>query len=1150
MKFAIEQTFVGQSLLFGFKVNPTVLKKSLSQLPQRQVLLSDVVCDSLSTGLHTVNSSAPKLMNDLIAVQIAHHRKPDQDFRTVIDSLSEIVRFVDEKCKAQVLFNKENLKDAVSHLFYRGLASFANQTDQSFLPLLEERSGTESLCSDSSISSGSELSSIRLSCDSSIQEIKNKLIKDGSLVNITNVNNEYEMSSFVSLKKESAEISTNLLMKSMISNYVVETDQQGNASCLRRSKRISEKRRNESNASFHTNESEKTDDIPQSKERERRGRCDKKLNNVSWCTRKHNLIAQKAVFQHDILPSRATCIFTSTASCLSACSNSGNEIQNSLHQRSCESGNRQMKSKSSTQKCEKLEASLLSTNEDNPKRVLRSSLNQDLSKKEIRVVNGIGFEKSSNLLNLHYDSSPQSEPISQNASHLRSVSKSCPSTLNSMEITKNIPTQLDLLLTNTSCFNGLFMHNHTDRLEQNEKPIYEIQGNVEEFPESENLSAFLNAGQLNSATYETELGHLKRYHFDEMKDNKILRPEQLSQNVGYLSQEDKVSISNRKRHGSEDKDMVLRQLDHVSFSNITYRRKSKQKRKNSKLQVKLDETNLIGQTAMKEGCQSQTQRCEASDMLAAPESEDIYVFLGGVGLDLQETPNSITSIENAKHENKETRPSIEKERDCFASTPSEYGNESNHTSSIESQVKISEPPLTSFVEGMKCDFEHVSKDYSERYSTDSKRNDMLPAEITPSNMLSLEKDQITTDIIYGDNITVDSRIFYLSESVVEDNSNCIMGQGVAPFNPRLENCTQLPMNARKILENSTKDSNPVNTKTSLSNRLSGTAQGSPEQDASFDLFEDSYTTSNGSSEQCLGALHNHDSDETECTHSYRRTSAVNNERPCLETCESYQGPSLSFRSPIIGHQRVKFNKRQKEIIFHDFEIISHLPVPSPQTKTLMSCLKKEPIPQQTNSSNGCSQDLFDSQLQASSSISKSLEGEVNIFSQNQSSTNNDLESWYIKSTKNILDPAALSIFQNSINGSQDMFSSCDTDSSESSRTEVNCLVTTNSLQKKRHSESSTIADFSHRFTSKKHGSPTAIQTTNGQMLSSKTRSSTSKSRDIQRASLDLFSPSFSQKTCERIPTSSFHHSLDPSPTLRFQKGRKPETPDLFSADSD
>ncbi|RUS74964.1 hypothetical protein EGW08_017277 [Elysia chlorotica] len=535
--------------------------------------------------------------------------------------------------------------------------------------------------------------------------------------------------------------------------------------------------------------------------------------------------------------------------------------------------------------------------------------------------------------------------------------------------------------------------------------------------------------------------------------------------------------------------------------------------------------------ALYKGSQFERQISEASDLMAAPESEDIYAFLEGV--------ERGAYVEKARSEHYCVGQSGEKERDSFAFTPPECGDETINPFHRENHTETLGPASPSFLENEKYGFEYGDKDLDEIDAIDPNRSDkidMLTADNNGLYTLCLDKDQNATR---ASNNSSDSAINCHISAHSED-----VGQGVLSFKPKLKSFTQPFTDVKEIHENLSGESSTTNTSTSTSSVLvSGHAEWSPQPDLSFDLFDDSCLTSSADGHQCLGAIQSQDLVETESTHRDNKILVMKHEK---SSPENNQHHSLSV-STNRNYQKVRFDKRKQEFLFYDFEIISHLPVPSPQAKVLKSCLKEDQIPPETHSLDGCSQDLFDSPSQVT--LFKSPDIEVNVSSGNNSSTNNVFEIWYEKNTNIVVQAATSLLCQDSINDSQELFSSGDT---ESPRTNAKSLDTKSSFAKKIVPESSAGINLSHEgtFYLLKHSSATAFQATDRQMLSRNTWPSAPPSHGSNRDSLDLFSQSqpVSQDTCDSI--SHPLHPVSLSLTPKCQKGKDPETPDLFSADSE
>ncbi|GFR96153.1 nitric oxide-inducible protein [Elysia marginata] len=1074
VKLAIEQTFVGQSLLFGFKVNPLVLKKSVSQLPRQQVLLSDVVNDSLTTKFQADNSSAQKIRSDLIAVQIALQGKPNQNFRTVSDGLCELVRYIEERYKtlAEPL-DKANLRNVVNFLYTKGTAALATSPAQSVSPLVCERSQTESVCSNSSLLSESELSSIRLSCDSSVQKIKRMYRKTRSLLDITNL----DVAVSTSPTKKSSKDLQSLMMS-------VENNQEANEHCVRRSKRILERKGNRKDVFSNKSTFSKANQNSENKGKKRKNRCATKLHDVSP---KGNVTTQKGL--------------SSGLSCSSPYDISDQEMYSKTPVIICsvrsELESYEIKTQNQTLGRELREPSLLdSINNlnDNAPLVLPQIENQSLYLCEDKKGKNIDCDtllrslKNSvtklNPVTLHQETSSQGEKIFRKVSQFKlvnnlSLSASPADSDSDMDVTKNLPSQIEPSLCNVSDAekNSSILKKFGCRINQTTKPSdSHLKCVLEEFPESENLNDFLKAGPFHFKASEKETNQINCFNHDKIKVKKNVGTWQSTQGKTETSQEYVNYISYeilaKEKKNSCDCSEEWPQLDHISFANVTNRRESKHKR--NKPELRENNLELSPNLPILDRAQKLlNEHFVCANVTTAPESEDIYDFFGGVGL----TSQQAQSLRRKSNENV-TLPSPETNRVYCTPTPCGPGEESIHISKLENSFSISEESKKSLDASTNADFETASRN-SKGYKPTGEQKDeqqvILPAGIYMNKNDSLkwsgDKHQLAVQEV---NSSTDYSISFNHELVDECNLECMN----PPLIYHLKNCTQLAQNDSESLQNSKKDftiSNPLSVGMRTMNPLIGCAHGSPQLDASFDLFDNSCVTPSSMQEQCCRSQNSHES----IGHLKKFFS------------ESFFNSSVS--TPTTGNRKVRFKKRRKEIFFHDFEIISHLPVPNPKRKNLKSCLKKQQSAQEIDVSNCHSQDLFESPIQAATS--KSLQ--VSMVSKCDASIVNH------QGNPSKMDPTCAFgqsplFFSHDGSGSQELFSSEDPDSShpQSSKSELPEEM-----------------NFSHGLKASTGQSIPSIQHTVEQTLSSNIWTLSQGYRETNRDSLDLFSPSTSQNFC-------------------------------------
>ena len=1025
--------------------------------------------------------------SDLVAAQVVRQEKPGPEFKTVTGNLCELIRSIGEKRDAQ----QEKLRDTVRYFYIRDSAEVGSQSEETFPIPVDELCQAESLFSDSSRSSGSDLSSICLSCDNSIHKVKQMNAVCGSLKDITNLKNG---KSNLSLLNESNKPSKILLHETMSSFVNSKTDLEKSDCNLRRSKRILEKRKNENPVSSHANEPAKTESFSKRQKKKLKTRSAENLHNVSWCTQTHNRMAQKA---HKETRVRKLSSSLKTDSSSRACDMDFDkkDVNTSTnHQNRCESDCSQMMSKTRNLKNLSSEEGPFHEQLSSKHNVMQSNGNDSLGKDVERGVRGSGHY-SKCYYESDFDMISEPESFLQNSSHYEEINSSMHSNSihfeSDMEITKNISFETGHSFSSVrgceTVINRSFMGNSASSTHHIKTVRHERPSNTEvsfqgELPESETLSASLKTYQLN----ESEVDQVRNFDPCKVTNKKFLKTKRLAQKDTCLSQEVAPKIFNEAEVLSPE-DKTRSPGFPVSFANITCRRKNKHEKTFSQSVqtsqgLSRKESNLLIGNGLEDsrnhliGSQLRnpvSETDQSSDLMAAPESEDFFAFLECVRPDSQKTLN--------KGKGNPMSPP-ERDRVYNSFTLSECGAGSINASELEN-VEVSNAASFNFEGFAETNSDQISRGFSQ---LSSPVLNTVTLEMNASRGWRPEKYQMSSDLTSpseGHGFAGNNKYLTLRE----EEASCIGGQieNMPTLGSHSESCKT---RTRSESNQTSKEDFFVINKDICSRNLSVCVQGSPHFDMSSDLFDDSCQTPKNIGGETSGTFEDLSLEHPQL---YREKTIFSSGNLSLD---SYHNSPLSTLA--AGNKKVRFNRRRKEIRFHDFEIISHLPIQSPHRKNLKSCLKKEDVPPEVNASNYCSQDLFESPVQHSSA-SKYFKVGADMRSKCHLSINCQIESSDYPGNAGV--PTTSGVCENSISGSQELFSSGDTDSLDLSNEESNSCVA------EKFPSTATItmkfkdSVLSQRMVVSTHESRTAFQN-NDQQLSPATTN-----RDVSRDSLDLFS---------------------------------------------
>ncbi|GFO22344.1 nitric oxide-inducible gene protein [Plakobranchus ocellatus] len=1165
---ATKQVFEGSNFLFGFKVASTLLKDSFVKRPSQQVLLSDVVKQSISlqTG------------RNVIAVQMVRQDQSDHNARTVVDSLHDIFNVLDDISQSQddpVVLNKENLRIAVENLCTPGLAAIKDHNDL-HAPLLVSFNSESSLSFNEKNSHLSyDLSSIRLSCDNSAQILKKTKARRTSLTNITNTDDDSPNSdvtngneSKLSCQNSFTNTLPNIENSSAILNLKSERRNSGCLVGLRRSKRISEKKKTSTaDAQIDANKSIERESFLNYCSKRKEKRLAKKLHNVSWCVRKQKVLAHNALHTHEV-PGSVISGGIHNDHVIDKIFQSKDGVQ-SPHSRTGEVSNIANLERLSIEGVRTVTLDI-------------SQLTQDVDLKS--ADNELLEETGSNCLSEHQCSLPSVEnslsitckEIVQEGQQQKSVINddlpidaqldglSCLTQPGSdMEITQNIAPVGSVTRRGQTRKEAMQM----TRFLYNDSDITGFSKIVEELAQSENLSAFMLSDQFKPVAKDPEENRTASFNCDEMisRGNLDLRlldgdrvmsiPEGNKRNCDVMEQ----AGHNHDNNGSGCGKSTSNSFNPLNFSHVTFRRKRKQK------QLLLNSPS--SETAERKASRLDNQTnisCNDTDLMNAPDSEDIHAFLDGIktGPEEYSTLCSVpVGVESVK-----THLPVKNHLDgmkylpqCFrinskqmyVSKLSKNLDRNTVSEKLTSDTDSSVPCSNAY----KCHESNCLKSEETKLITQTNSPIVFCMQGDPSKNM-IEKPQLTEALCKSrcSFDFLDKDISYCSS---RGNANQISQCSIAGEHFDRKGVTFKSTEAcKKIVSechNHSIDNSMASIQSSeLGNDSSELKNNALPLDMSSDLFDDSslaLTSKQEENSQVSAQDQKAFSVSSACFDL--RTENVAKSNASLHA-------SLNMSTPFVTKKKVRFSRKRKETFFYDFEIISHLPVTPPPVVVLKSCLKRGKNKSALSNSPACSQDLFDSPEKFSphpkSPTKNNISDIISAPSANRAGFYASTKNTNAEACQDLLPITSLRsdsekgmpYTATGTSGSQELFSS---DEEESSLTFADKVQYVRE-DKISRSNNQYVRDLGNN---EPHCNATVstgesfpalhtdeVQTENNILLSAEDKPGND--------SLDLFSPSLSQ--------SSFHRNYPvgfPGPNASFAKQQNQadsDTPDLFDLDSE